>query len=483
MPKKVLRLTVHLKIQAVTCPGVFLPEKDDVYVSVCMLGKFQKTKFLPSVFPLTFNDKMKFEKIFPEAMNPGHVADILEMDTTKFELIQLTPPVGETLSIYEQNTREFLYPGRRLTPSYPGTDRELLMKRSIDFPGIAPRLEFSTTSIIKECQLHLTQIEYEEDNVKLELQSSPVRKSMTKSSKRKTCLAECPRKFSKDKSYKQPTVASQTRSPSPYTKRRMAALSEDANQRLAHLNLGPYQFKKETDNKPPFVVRHVDQKLLPTDDLYIASSSLSSKPISQKSWSPSSPIYDDPSLRGSYRPSKTSLKISKKPHEKDLLDDSFEDTDEHIMSGPAGRQFSPATTLMVYSTPSSFQKQSPVLKRLSLRERFHPDPSTPTKWEEIHQRVIKVLKTNSARQRLKFDSSAEVDYHSGRRSASSIDSLCDTTERISSTLQHNASVHLGDGDYWSNRAAVYRGKPHRAIFEESLEKIYRNMYKKAADST
>ncbi|XP_041064622.1 spermatogenesis-associated protein 6 isoform X2 [Carcharodon carcharias] len=426
MPKKVLRLTVYLKIQAVTCPGVFLPEKNDVYVSVYMLGKFQKTKFLPSVFPLTFNDKMKIEKNFPEAMNPGDVADMLEMDTTKFELIQLTPPAGETLAIYEQNTREFLYPGRRLTPSYPGMDRELLMKRSIDFPGIAPRLEFSTTSIIKECPLDLAQIEYEEDNVKLELQSSPIRKSMTKSSKRKTC----PREISKDNSYKRPTIASQTRSLSPYTKRRMAALSEDANQRLAHLNLGPFQFKKETDNKPPFVIRHA----------------------------------------------------IKKPHEKDLLDDSFEDTDEPIMSGPAGRQLFPAMTPMKYSTTSSFQKQSPALNRLSLRERFYPESSGPTKWEEIHQRVLKVLKSNSARQRLQFDSSAEVDYPSGR-SALSIDSLCDTSGHLSSVHQQNASVHLGDGDYWSNRAAVYKGKPHRAIFEESLEKIYRNMYKKAADST
>ncbi|XP_043555175.1 spermatogenesis-associated protein 6 isoform X4 [Chiloscyllium plagiosum] len=274
MPKKVLRLTVHLKIQAVTCPGVFLPEKNDVYVSVCMLGRFQKTKFVPSVFPLTFNEKVKIEKNFPEAMNPGDVADILEMDTTKFELIQLTPPVGETLAVYEQNTREFLYPGRKLTPSYPGMDRELLMKRSVDFPGIAPRLEFSTTSIIKECPYDLRQIESE-----------------------------------------------------------------------------------------------VDHKLLPPDDLYIASSSLTSKPSSQKNSPLGSWIYNDPSLRGSYGPSRTSLNMIKKPREKDLQDNSFEDTDELIMSEPAGRQLSPTTTSMNYLTTSSFQKQSPVLNRLSLRER------------------------------------------------------------------------------------------------------------------
>ncbi|XP_072919144.1 spermatogenesis-associated protein 6 isoform X3 [Hemitrygon akajei] len=369
----------------VTCPGVYLSEKDDVYVSVCMLGKFQKTKFLPSIFPLTFNDKMKFEKSFPEAMNPGDVADMLEMDTTKFELIQLTPPVGETLSIYEQNTREFLYPGQRLTPSYPGMDRELLMKRSIDFPGIAPRLEFSTTSIIKECLLNPIQIEYA-----------------------------------------------------------------------------------------------IDHKLLPTDDLCI-NTSIYPKPNYQKSWPLSSSFCDDPSLRGSYRPNKTSENAIKKPREKDL-DVFSEGTDAHIMSGPAGRQFSPAT-VMNCSASSYFQKQSPILKRLSLRERFYPEPSTPTKWEEIHQRVMNVLKTSSARQRLTFDSTADTDYLSGRRSVLSIDSLNDTTEHLSSALQHNASVHLGDGDYWSNRAALYKGKSHRAIFEESLEKIYRNMYKKAAENT
>ncbi|XP_055497787.1 spermatogenesis-associated protein 6 isoform X4 [Leucoraja erinacea] len=382
MPNKVLKLTVHLKIQAVSCPGVYLPEKDDVYVSVCMLGKFQKTKFLPSVFPLTFNHKMKFEKNFPEAMNPGDVADLLEMDTTKFELIQLTPPVGETLSIYEQNTREFLYPGRKLTPSYPGMDRELLMKRSIDFPGIAPRLEFSTTSIIKECPLNSIHIEYE-----------------------------------------------------------------------------------------------FDHKLLPTDDLCITTS-LSSKPSFQKNWPLGSSFGDDPSLCGSYRPNKTSVNAIKKPREKDQ-DDFYGDTDAHIMSRPVGRQPSPAT-VMNCSTSSYFQKQSPVLKRLSLRERFYSEPSTPTKGEDIHQRVMNVLKTNSARQRLTFNSTDDIDYHSGRRSVSSMDSMYDTTDHLSSVLQHDTSVHLGDGDYWSNRAAVYKRKSHRAIFEESLERIYRNMYKKAA---
>ncbi|MGH0154866.1 UNVERIFIED_CONTAM: hypothetical protein FKN15_028419 [Acipenser sinensis] len=61
---------------------------------------------------------------------------------------------GETLATFVESTREFLYPGPRLTSSYPGTDRDVLMRRSDSFPGIAPKVEFSTSSVIKECALN-----------------------------------------------------------------------------------------------------------------------------------------------------------------------------------------------------------------------------------------------------------------------------------------------------------------------------------------
>ncbi|OWK05505.1 SPATA6, partial [Cervus elaphus hippelaphus] len=69
------------------------------------------------------------------------------------------------------------------------------------------------------------------------------------------------------KNYEQPTISSKSHSPSPYTKRRMCELSEDTRRRLAHLNLGPYEFKKETD-KPPFVIRHVDPPSPRADALF-----------------------------------------------------------------------------------------------------------------------------------------------------------------------------------------------------------------------
>lgn len=44
------------------------------------------------------------------------------------------------------------------------------------------------------------------------------------------------------------------------------------------------------------------------------------------------------------------------------------------------------------------------------------------------------------------------------------------------------SVHLDTGTFWTNRAAVYTGKPHRAVFEDRLSKIYKNLYRNASQS-
>lgn len=76
-----------------------------------------------------------------------------------------------------------------------------------------------------------------------------------KSSKKNTASPERNRPCLATKSYEQPTVASLSRSPSPYTKRRMCELLQ-IRQRLAHLDLGPFDFRKETD-RPPFVIRRV----------------------------------------------------------------------------------------------------------------------------------------------------------------------------------------------------------------------------------
>ncbi|XP_043941913.1 spermatogenesis-associated protein 6 [Protopterus annectens] len=476
MPKKSLKLTVSLTIHSITCPGVVLNDKDDVYFSIFMLGQYKKTKCLPALFPLFFHEKMKFEKIFDVAVDPGDVAELLESDATAFELIQLVPPVGETLATYEENTRDFLYPGPRLTPTYPGSDRELLLKRSTSFPGIAPKLEFSTVSVITECPSYETEKNIE---VNMDLASfTPFQKLSVRSPRKESSPHERAKCYQSAKGYEQPTIASQSRSPSPYTKRRMCELSEDARQRLAHLNLGPFEFKKESNNKPPFVVRHTDNLL--TSPLPTFSYLPSSKSSVRKAWFPDSDIYNDPSLLGSYRP-----KLIKDVSETQEKDSLF-DFDEHIISRPAGKHTHSSWPLMVHSAPSSIQKysQSPMLNRSSLKDRFQTDQDTTTNWEEIHDRIKNILKKHSSRRRLSFETdNSEKEHGACNRKASCEDSLCDSELQDSSVLRKNVSVHLDDGEYWSNRANMYKGKSHRTVFEESLEKIYRNMYKTASNPT
>ncbi|XP_025942530.1 spermatogenesis-associated protein 6 isoform X1 [Apteryx rowi] len=458
--------TVTVKI---TCPGVLLKDKEELYLSVSVLGQYKKTRCVPAAFPLLFEEKLVFEKAFADIVDPGDLVELLEFDTAILELIQLVPPVGEILATYEENTRDFLFPDPKLTRGHHGLDREILMKRSSSFTGIAPKLRFSTSSLITESLLSSGR-SHIQDNLNRVHHSTPNGKLQTRLPKKNTLSPEKNRHSLATKNYEQPTIASKSRSPSPYTKRRMCELSEEARQRLAHLNLGPFEFRRETD-KPPFVVRRVEQPS-PSVELHTWCPPRES---TVETWSK---VNHDPSLLGSYRPKKAKVKST---HGKDF-DSSSDVCNERVISGLLNRQCSSAGSLMC-SAPSAFHKHSlsSVLSRSSLRERFNSGWPTPANGHEIHKRVKNILRTHSARQRLIFDesnSSKEDLTKTGEFSHKA--SLSMSELQSSSPVQQNTTVHLDNGEYWSSHAAVYKGKPHRAIFEDSLEKIYRNMYRKAS---
>nr|XP_020450655.1 spermatogenesis associated 6-like protein isoform X4 [Monopterus albus] len=151
MSRKALKIVVELRFRAVSCPGVHLPAKDDIYLSVCFMGQYRQSEDLPAIFPLLVHEKMTFEKIFRHAVDPGDITVMLEYETVRIELVQLIPPAGDTLACFEEDARHFLFPEPRLVPSFSGVDREVLMSRAPHFPGIAPRLEFSTKTSIIEC--------------------------------------------------------------------------------------------------------------------------------------------------------------------------------------------------------------------------------------------------------------------------------------------------------------------------------------------
>uniref|UniRef100_A0A8C0HN01 Spermatogenesis associated 6 n=1 Tax=Buteo japonicus TaxID=224669 RepID=A0A8C0HN01_9AVES len=236
-----------LLLLQITCPGVLLKDKEELYLSVSVLGQYKKTQCVPAAFPLLFQEKLVFEKAFADVVDPGDLVELLE--TYIFFL------VGKILATYEENTRDFLFPDPKLTHGHHGLDREILMKRSSSFTGIAPKLRFSTSSLITESLLSSGRSHIQGD-LNWVHHSTPNGKLQTQLPKKNTVSPEKSRHNLATKNYEQPTIASKSRSPSPYTKRRMCELSEEARQRLAHLNLGPYEFRRETD-KPPFVVRRV----------------------------------------------------------------------------------------------------------------------------------------------------------------------------------------------------------------------------------
>ncbi|KAM4895586.1 spermatogenesis-associated protein 6 [Sylvia borin] len=460
MPRKALRCVLQLELRSITCPGVVLKDKQELYLSVFVLGKYKKTECVPAVFPLFFQERLLFEKTFANIVDPGDLVKLLEFDTAVLELIQLVPPVGKVLATYEENTRDFLFPDPKLTHGRRGLEREILMKRSPFFTGIAPKLRFSTTSLISDSLLSLGRSHIQAD-MNLVHHSTLDGKMHSKLPKKIPLSAGKGRQSSAGKGYEQPTIASKSRSPSPYTKRRMCELSEEARQRLAHLNLGPHEFRRDTD-RPPFVIRRVGQsspgvKLLSWCSLRESSS---------EAW-PKAPC--DLSPLDSYRPKKTEAKSTSGKG----LDSSV--CKEDVSPAPLNKESLSAASLECSAAPA-VQEPSPssVLNRSSLRERFSTGWPSPANGDEIHKRVKNILRTHSARQRLVFDDLPET------KEPSVNVPLTMSELRSSPPPQRNTPVRLDSGECWSGPAAVYKEKPHRAILEETLAKMYRDMYLKTA---
>jgi len=281
MPRrKALKVIVDVTINAVTCPGVILPDHSSVFLNVDIFGECQKTEYLPAVFPFLYHEKMRFEKTFHQATDPVQVAKQLAQDVVRLELIQLSYPSGDLLASYEENSRDFLFPTPRISPKYPGVDREVLLIRSDGFPGIAPRLEFSSRTIIKEIHTRnsgLLPKKTESSKITSEAKTSPKKTakktpsksvefaSTTRGRKKQTNVKKLPTKhipispdlsFRDDsptqKRYEQSTISSRARSPSPYTRRRMAQLSiNDPFESTVEAK----PFKSELEQAPDFTVK------------------------------------------------------------------------------------------------------------------------------------------------------------------------------------------------------------------------------------
>nr|XP_031532796.1 spermatogenesis associated 6-like protein isoform X4 [Vicugna pacos] len=360
-----LEVVVELQIRAISCPGVFLPGKQDVYLGVYLLNQYLKTDNFPSVFPIMIQRSMRFEKVFENAIDPGAVADILESFLTRFELIQLVPPVWEELAYYEENTRDFLFPEPKLTP-HPGMCREVLMKTVKGFPEERYKSQRPlSTSYGPKFPL---------SNIKVK-----------------------PRESNLDR----PVQGMRSWAPSPYSTRRFF------QDQPAQLNLGN-NFKIPGESKPPFVVRHVDSAKPFGEN--------SSKHHSQKSRRKSNfSNFPFPVRRASSLDSlAANVKVIKEPDERIILrnespsplDSSKFGKPSPSYSNQGDADFHQETS---FATSQHSRSPSPLLDQPLLRERF--SPGSQSTWKKIHERVCSLLTSHRAQQHLsKEDPVSEVKY-------------------------------------------------------------------------
>ncbi|XP_055470039.1 spermatogenesis associated 6-like protein isoform X1 [Psammomys obesus] len=355
-----LEVVVELQIRAISCPGVFLPVKEDVYLGVYLLNQYLETDCFPSVFPIAIQQNMRFEKVFENAVDPGAVAELLENFLTRFELIQLSSPEWEELAYYEENTRDFLFPEPKLTSSHLGMQREVLMKTAVDFPGIAPKLEFSTRTAIRECVFPQRNRFFEEN-------CKPHRPLWKLSGQR--VPASNKKMKAREKSPDQLAKGTQFQEYSPPSRRRL----------LLHQ---PTQLKKSFkfpgERKPPFVVRHVDNQ-----DPF-GENNLTN--LSQKSRRKSKILDFDFSLKraSSLDSFAANIKVIREPDERIVLrsQSPLDSTKSRRswLSHQGDADFYPGTS--VASSPLS-RPTSPLDQPLR-RERFQP--CFQSSWKTIRER-------------------------------------------------------------------------------------------------
>ncbi|KAF7987798.1 hypothetical protein HCN44_003661 [Aphidius gifuensis] len=153
---------IEFDLHAVTCPGVWLCPNGSVALQINSLNSHIESQKTNPIFPLLFDDKFLFKKIFTGICTLTELECLLEDEYLYAELIQW-PTIGckgVVLSTFKTNLLELLYPSSCFKGLLNGADVDLLMESTKYFPGIiAPKIEISTRTIVEEvfgiCELDI----------------------------------------------------------------------------------------------------------------------------------------------------------------------------------------------------------------------------------------------------------------------------------------------------------------------------------------
>ncbi|XP_063441104.1 spermatogenesis-associated protein 6-like isoform X2 [Mytilus trossulus] len=438
MPRRALRCVVDLKIRAVSAPGVWLSSREDVYLSISLFGQYRNTNLVPSIFPLLFKEDFVFEKTYYTALDPSDISDYLEDELVIFELLQMSEYCegAVRLASYSCNAKDFLFPYPSLAPCYASTAKEILLNRTIDFPGISPKLEFITVTNIKES------VSPELDALDEALQDA--RKS---------------RRRSRSRSRSRPSSRASMRSPSPF---------------LRSKSPGPV-----TDNgRPPFVVRHLDKSLIGRLPAGLGSSVLKKGKKKGKRLSRPTSAMSDTGYYSDYSryPLSSTASYKKYPDAgDDPLYKSYAVSDDEDLEVAA-------LTSSLNRIRARSRSPSPFVYKPTFSSRYTYSPLTAA--ERVDLKVRSALRRNRSLERLSMLSPALslsrlTPTYRPRYISPFRDSLDDLALDTTLAERRRPEVHLDNGKYWTEKSAQYSGTSHRQVFNDTLSSSYSKLYSNA----
>ncbi|XP_060605914.1 spermatogenesis-associated protein 6-like isoform X8 [Ruditapes philippinarum] len=463
MPRRALRCVVDLDLARVSAPGVWLPSREDLYISISVFGQYRNTRNVTSIFPMILHEPFRFEKTYYTAVDPQDVAEFLEDELVVIELLQYSDysDGAVRLASYSTSAREFLFPYPSLCPSYTSACREILLSRTIAWPGISPKLEFTTKTVIKESQSpELDALEDALEEEKLARRARSRSRSMSRTrgrsmsrsrSRTRTCRSlteDIPdslcitisrsrsyssdsdsalESYDSDPSYMRPTISSIFRS------RSKSGLEDSLIGRKPGAPALKGQKKKKkskrSSSRPSSALSGYDS----WDDYSVIRDASGSLPVYTTKY-----VSDDEDLEVAELTSKPSY-----------------------LTTPRPRSASP----FLYRPSFSSRFSRPVSPALSAAERL-----------EVELAVERARARARARALIRARSPSPIRSYTPILRGSIDDLALDT-----SIARSRSWVHLDAGQYWTQRAAELTGTSHKQVFKDNMNKLYNGLLRNAVN--